>query len=236
MENDLVINKYEVALFPKDFSTSDFNSLLEEIKKSLVMFADGFNTVIPVPLDAPREIPRILLRSKDNVIACNISLEKVNISWFNRKEIPGFTKSITEINSDIEKLSEILLLHTPTRRMKRVGYIKEYYLVSENPVEVLPNSNIGSKVKENLREFIFQLTYDFSMSMYSNCNKVIILGKGKKQTGEKENVLMLTSDINTLQTKDVSWTTEDIKKFITEADKNSNKNDLYELFLKQDES
>ena len=230
----LIVNKYEIVLFPKDFYVSDISSLLEESKK-IDIFSDGANSIIPLPPNAPREIPRILLRSKDSSIQCNIGFDKVNIVWVNSKESEGFKKSLADILNLTVELSEVLFPHIPTHTVKRIGYIQEFFAAYEKPLDIISETVLGGEVKTDLKEFTCQLLYGLQLETYSECNQVFTLATGKKQTGEKENVLMLTNDINTLQTKDVNWKIEEIKKFITEVNRKSDKKDLGARFLKQNE-
>lgn len=233
LDKNLVINKYEVALFPKDFFASDLNLLLQELKK-IDVFTDGVNTLIPIPNNAPREIPRLLLRSKDTTIGCNISFEKINIFWLNTKEKVSFTKSTSELNSIVDKISSILLSHTPTKKVRRVGFIKEYYYETEEPVKIISGKTIYDSVSDNLKDFILQFTYKLGdLNSYSDCNEVVIINSNAVKQIDKKKVLMITHDINTIQTQDISWGIQDIRDFITETNAKSDKENLVERFLVQ---
>lgn len=225
----LYVNKYEVALFPQNFIVEDLNSFLEEIKKELTIFSDGNNIILPLPKNAPSDIPRILLKSKDNSVACNLGFEKINISWFNLAESYKFPVQVNKIKEIVETLSDIIFRHTaPDSKMKRVGYIKEIFFITENPTKEIENKVDTKK----LRNFLFRLTYDFKLKNIPNpCNKVIVAVDGVKQTGRKEKVIILQSDINTLQTERINWETQKIKEFIEEADKESSNNAIYYQFF-----
>jgi hypothetical protein len=233
MNENFFINKYEVALFPNDFVHSDFNALLEEIKKSLPEF-DGLNIVVPVPSNAPKEMPRLILKSKNGILACNVSLEKTSIAWLNKKQTRKFKRPISEIQSTIIKLSDILLHHTPTYKMKRVGFIKEFVLETDEPVILVTGRTIYKKIAKNLRNYNFGFTYNLTLKAWQNCNEVITIGDAKKEKG-KERALMVMDDINTFQEDDVNWGTENIKQFLQEADGKIDVNSLFKRFLKQNE-
>lgn len=229
----LIVSKYEVALFPKDFYSSDFNELLEEIKVGISDF-DGTNIVIPVPKDAPREIFRLILKSKDNGIECSISLEKISISWRNLDEKNEFNKTLDEIKSLVERLATIILNHTSTKKMARIGYIKEFFYVSEKPIDLLSGKTVFVKIAKGVRNFFFQFTYDLELGIWERCNEVITIGSGKKTTtvGKKSTALMLMDDINTFQGDDVKWGIGKVKEFIDEADEKIKESDLLSRFLK----
>ena len=210
--------------------------MLEEIKQNVKVFNDGINTIIPVPNDAPRDIPRILLRSKDSSIGCNISFNKINIFWLNTKEKTIFKIPIIDIQNLTEKLSSIILPLTPIKKVKRVGYINEFFYESENPVRLIEGKTIYKRVTKKLKDFAFRFTYKLELKIHLNCNKVITINsRGKKQTEEKK-VIMLMDDINTSQRDDVNWGIQEIKNFIKEADKKIDKSVLMKSFFNLDES
>ncbi|MDP2671651.1 MAG: hypothetical protein Q8P13_04320 [bacterium] len=226
-ERNLVINKYEVALFPKDFYISDLNILLEEIRDGVDVFSDGNNIILPIPSTAPREIPRLLLRSKDNSVACNLSFDKINIQWINQTEISSFSLPLDKIQDLVGKLSDIIFHHSPSQnKMKRVGYIKEIFFLSQNPTKDISETVFKERLTENLRTFLFNLTFNLTLNNI-DCNQVVTIGDGIKNVGNKGKVIMLMKDINTRQDKDMNWDSEKIKTFIQEADNKLDKKDMY---------
>ncbi len=229
--NRLIINKYEVAIFPKDFYVSDLNSLMQEFKK-IDVFANGVNTIIPLPPNAPREIPRLLLSSKDKLIGCNVTFDKINVYWLNSNEKANFSKPVAEITSLINTISQTIFSHTGTRRAKRIGFIKEYYIETDEPVGIVKGKTVSDTIASDLKDFILQLTFKLeNLSSYSNCNEVVILNSGGMKQTEKKKVLMLTHDINTIQTEEVNWDSQQISQFITEAYSKSDKKSLKERFF-----
>jgi hypothetical protein len=227
MGKDIIINKYEVALFPKDFYISDLDILLEELKEEVDIFSEGNTVKIPIPTDAPRDIPRLILRSKNNSIVCNFGFDKVNIVWLNLRELSSFSVSIGEIQRIIEKLSNVILRHTPPpSKMKRIGYIKEIFFLSTTPSKEISRTIFKEKLIENLKSFIFRLSYSIKLEQLE-CNDVTSIGDGIKHTGDKEKVIMVMKDINTLPNTDMSWNATQIKKFISNVDAILEKNDIY---------
>ncbi len=233
MDKNLVINKYEVALFPKDFYIGDLSLLFDEAKK-IPIFADGTNITIPLPPDAPREIPRVLLKSKDDSVVCNIGFDKANIFWINKKDSFTFKKNLPEILESVKKLSDIILSHTPTHKFKRIGYIKEYYYESDTPVSLIIGKTIYKEITSKLREVFFQLTYDRNLKIYNDCNEVIFINSNAKKETDGKKVIVITSDINTIPSRDVNMDGKDIENFIKEADTLSDKKDLCDRFFKSE--
>ncbi len=231
---DLFINRYEIVLFPKDFYTTSFNSLLTEITESIQEF-DGINIVIPTPSDAPREIPRILLRSKNNILTCNLSMDRVNIAWLNSHDDVKFEQSISNIKIIVEKLSNILLSYTKTKTVKRVGYIKELYYPADRAISVITNSTLHKKVVKDLKTFLLRFSYEKKLKSWPNCNEIVIVSDAT--TGkDKRKVILVTADINTHQDDDVEWETDKVLDFIEEANTEIRNKDLINRFIKKDES
>jgi len=202
-------------------------SLLEEIKKNVKPFTDGKHSIIPVPSEGPREIPRIILSSRDGSVKSTLSFEKVSITWTNLKESENFNIPIDDLKNITEELAKTILTHTGSKTVKRIGYIKELFFIKD-PTKTF--SELFTKSKTNLRDYVFQLTYDSNLLKVKG-NRVIVIGSGSKQTGDKDRVVMMSSDINTHQSEDVGWGIQDIKEFIEKADEKTNKNDFYGVYF-----
>ncbi len=227
---NLVINKYEVALFPRDFYASDLNTLLLELK-TINAFKNGVNTLIPIPPDVPREIPRLILRSKDQSIGCNISFDKANLFWLNTKEKDDYSQTIDTIKKLTNQVGSVLMKHTPTKKVWRVGFIKEYYLESE-ATALIKGKTLVENLGNNLKDYLLQFTYKLeNMTIHNNCNEVVIINSNAIKLTDKKKVVMLTHDINTVPTPPIDWDLNQIADFISEANDNSKPEELKARFF-----
>ncbi|MCX6806859.1 MAG: hypothetical protein NT135_01920 [Candidatus Berkelbacteria bacterium] len=75
----------QTALFVKDSIKElitpgyDKYSLIDEIKKKISDIFDAEPVVLPFPPDTPQNIPRIILKNKNETYSCNISINRVDI-------------------------------------------------------------------------------------------------------------------------------------------------------------
>ena len=72
------------------------SELLLKIKEELGDLFDENPTIIPIPNDAPSEIPRIILNNKNASLSCNISLSKIELSSLFQKEKVAITKEVVD--------------------------------------------------------------------------------------------------------------------------------------------
>lgn len=222
-----IINKYQIAIFPNNFFSENLIGITEKINNKISIF-NGTNSVLPVPPNAPRDIPRILLRSEDNSIRCDISFDKINLVWSNRSEAETFNISISERLSIAETVIDAC---NPGETIKRIGWITEFFYETENFVQNLSPGLIAKKVLENINNLYINFEYRLSLNSFSNCNQVVTLGNGFKDSGNKGPVVLLTNDINTHQSENVNWRIEKIKEFASEAEKLSNTEMLFKKYF-----
>lgn len=225
LNSELIINKYEVVLFPNDFYTSDMNSFFEELKKELVDIFDGNNILFPFFPNVPRDIPLIVLKSKNNSISCNFSLNKVDFFWLNLKEEADFLTPVKDIEKVIKKITSILFRYTK-KKIKRVGFIKEVFFESQNPAKAISNIILKEKLTNKMNSYFIRLGYNFSFDGISlPCNEIITVSDGVKQTGTKGKVVIFSKDINTSQKDDANWGLTEIMTFIKKSDEEKLKKD-----------
>ncbi len=107
---------------------SDLDDLKRDLENQVHAFTDCEFLVIPIPREAPRDIPRISISSKDKSIICNISFDKINIQWVNRPETSEYSISETNLYKTTKELSDVILRYTSQKgKIRRVGYIKEIF-------------------------------------------------------------------------------------------------------------
>lgn len=115
------ITNIQVALFSPGIDLSDKLALAQQIKKETGSLFNGESIVLPVPNDAPAEIPRIILKNKNGKISLNISSNKVDIFLKPSTEI-SIEQSANEIEKTFEKLLEVLF-KSGNFLVQRVGYV-----------------------------------------------------------------------------------------------------------------
>lgn len=222
-----VINKYEVAIFPDDFYSSNLVDITSQVEKS-VPELDGIKTVLPIPSNAPRELPRILLRSKNGILNCDISFDKIDIYWLNKSENPKF---VIPILKRIQIATNIVTNVLKQETIKRVGLITEFFKITDSAPQDMTSKVLHKNIIKELKNFNINLTYKITLNTHQNCNQVVNIGNGLKTTGNKEQVMLISHDINTHQLDFLKWDMRQVKAFLTEADGKSNINEIYNRFI-----
>ena len=72
------VQKIQLTLFPKNFNLVDKIKVANDLKVKMEGLFNGKSTILPLPIDAPLEIPRIILQSKDNFFGCNIAIPRID--------------------------------------------------------------------------------------------------------------------------------------------------------------
>ena len=101
-------------------------NLIQRVSETCGELLDGEPTILPIPLDAPMEIPRLQLNSKDDSFSWGISMLRSDLR-FNDKGEPN--KKIADISEILFKnLYEIIILYTQEFNLgiRRVGFVANY--------------------------------------------------------------------------------------------------------------
>ena len=130
---DFRFHSYQAATFytSLQFATGKLlGPLLADVGDKL----DGDPVTIPVPENAPPEVPRIILSSKDGTLRLEISLARVDIRWARRAQ--GSEMPLSDFNDFAYNTLRHLqrYLNAPSGRL---GLAATRFQPSENPGRVL---------------------------------------------------------------------------------------------------
>lgn len=228
------IKKIQFALFPKNFNPLDKSRIAQDIKVRTDNIFDGEDMILPLPMDAPLEIPRIILKSKNGYFSCNISLNRIDFF----RNISGnddlshikdeLLKIIKQINSYFIDDNKILI--------GRIGFVIDFAIEieKEKSIELLRKNllkensyyNNSKKIKSILLVFTEMDTLDgFSIN------------KQYQYGNEIDNSLVFRFDINTPSEKidEYNLKTEEIMRIIDGAINEISNNKLNDLLSQNNE-
>ena len=130
-------NKIEVA-----------NSLNQRVKHIF----DGEPVLLPIPADAPAEIPRIILTSKDRRYANNVAVDRLVLSYTEQgkpeKELNDLREDYLKIIRDI---SEVVKVEWKAD-VFRLGFIVTFLASPSDPVELIMSTFIHEGAMETPRQ------------------------------------------------------------------------------------
>ena len=118
-------NKIEVA-----------NTLNKRVRRIL----DGEPVFFPIPADAPAEIPRIILESKDRRYVNTVAMDRLELVYNEqgkpRKELSDLREDYLRLIGDIAGIAKVELKAT----VFRLGFVASFLAFPSEPVQVIMNS------------------------------------------------------------------------------------------------
>jgi len=216
MEKEII--QIQLALFFQSDFTGSFEDFSQKLK-------DKFNEskitqYMPIPTDAPSEIPRLVL-----------GYEKFNIN-VSKNRLDLFSKDFELIKTIVSDISNVLL-NTLSLSVGRIGFVKSYFI--DGTIENLKKLFIEEKIKKlDLKEVNIRFNEKKNIENY-DCNNIENLSNGymtKKQldgSDEKKSGIIVTRDINTIaeKIKETKFSKEQINKLIDAFSKESDKFIVY---------
>lgn len=203
---DFLVRSFQAAIF----GVIDIRDPLEvgyDVRLATGDLLDGEPLVLPLPSDAPSEIPRIILKSKDERYSCNVS--GVRLDLFYREKNPS-QKWIDLRGEYFQYLLPISHTLTETRRatITRLGSIAEF----EVPISTSPSLTIR---KAYLKEGILPGEQEIQLGvLHRQSWEAIEINRWVRLRGkEGESVLRVVVDINTIPEKKYDFDVDRIESF-----------------------
>ena len=178
---------------------------------------DGEPIILPVPDDAPSEIPRIILTSKDNEHKCHISKERVEFIYSNEanpdREVSELREQFLVTLGDIAKVVK----SSWKAEVYRLGFVINSVSHYEAPVEIIKTKFIREGVLNHPRRLevfvLDRMTWDNLKINRGYRVSTLIKREGK----EERKLLSVNFDINTIPEEKYSFDTESIVAFYDKA-------------------
>lgn len=122
------IKSIQAAIF-SPINLSDKLKVAQYIREGLNGILDGEPLIVPIPEDAPPEIPRIILKSKDGIYNCNVSTERIDLI-FNEKSEPklSLANAKKQILPLFRKLTEIAVDQKIANEINRLGLVFNFFI------------------------------------------------------------------------------------------------------------
>jgi len=204
-----------MVLFVKSLDLSNPLSLAGFLKKDKDLPFDGPETILPIPPDAPTEIPRIILKSNNGVFSCNVSANRIDLffketgqSNLSSDEVVKRTKKYLEkINEDIRdnfnarthRIATVFNIITELSVSSK-DFLKRRYL----------NKHVVKDVFEAQLNFLSRKKIgDFKINKWFRINTL------RKKTDPKDDkAIQVIFDINTLPEIDYDISSQSINQFV----------------------
>lgn len=192
---DNKIKKIQTAIFTRKFQISneyEKSNLLLELREKIGDVFSGQPVLIPVPNDAPPEIPRIILNSADNLFTCNIALNRTDI----------FFNSVNSAENDINILLEKQKLNSSKLfdflkekkiEIARIGFVIDVDYTIQNALEFLRVEFVRNNKFEDPKELSFRYNKADEINEIDIAMNNLVTIAGKRDS----NLIQIQLDINT---------------------------------------
>lgn len=201
------------------------DKIANKIEDAIENVFDQMPNIIPLPSDAPPEIPRVVMNSSDRIFTCNISKLRADF-------IGNFSNLEDEIDVTIDNFldtaSKFLKAVINVKRIIRFGLVGQYFFEEQNLTEKLKHKyfrpDIGDFDELNLK---FNKRFEFDGIQFNDVVDIIhgfltgpngIEIKGgfiqKDINNIPSNPLRLDTILNLIENKKVTYYEKQIRELI----------------------
>jgi len=200
------LRSFQVALFSNLIIPDNKLEFVSKLISTSNNIFNGDPVILPIPNDAPPEIPRIIVKSKDERLVCNVSMNRLDL-FFNPK-------------SETDALLDNIHDNFFGQIIKIINFLNEIYHIKIFRVGIVANLILNLKESSNIfiaRKYLKDsnlISDTFELQLHA-LNKITLLNKYKAnrwlrimtsrdiQNQNNDKFLLVSIDINTLP--DVSY-------------------------------
>jgi hypothetical protein len=224
------------SIFTPDFSFSDTLGLVNLFQELSGKRFDGELISAPIPREAPAEIPRIILNSRDKTWKLELSLERTNILF---QQLADFSISPPELENFAGFAGDLFKSYKNKTgiRVQRLALVTERCL--KMPKEPPPQFIAAKYCKKQYLKAPFNNPSAFelhSLKTYGwedfQINSWVRLKSTILSNQEKTPILLVLNDLNTLSKElaaSVSFLEQDIDRFFKKTP--SHLNEILDLYF-----
>lgn len=203
----------QAAFFLRNIDLSNRLSVASLIQKGLSPKLSGTPAILPIPDDAPLEIPRITLTSLDERLICNVAATRIDL--IHRDIISNKTveKNQKEFSENTKKLTRIIL-EKLSAGLYRLGLVITYKAEpSINGTELLKNKYLNNPKDASVELQVHKLSIE-KIKRFRVNNWIRLISKK-----EAKNIkpFLIVSDINTLQAVKCQMDIKNTEEFFDNA-------------------
>jgi hypothetical protein len=206
------------AIFVRGLDLSDPLLVAQGIRGAAGGIFDGQPGVFPVPPNAPENVPRIMLKDREQKYQCKVSTGRIDLAFDGSKRKAGSIGVLwDEYSGIVRQLAEYLKKKNPTR-VWRLGLVVRLFKVLEG------SANVHIREKY-LRDDRFQDPYEMHLSVLNKesmgrltINRWLRLRPMRKRDDPNDDRgFVVEVDINTPAEQTDNFTEEEITDFFEEA-------------------
>jgi len=232
---DYKIRQIQFAIFPKNFSLSDKIKLATDLKIKTSNLFDGEPTIWSLPIDAPLEIPRIILPSKDGKYVCNISLQRIDLLFNLSNEGDVDIAGNISLAKDTAGKIAGYFINDLGISIGRIGFVTTFIATTVSEANLFMKDTLLTKSKlvnrRNLRTLSVVVNDTDKIDAYE-ISRIIQIGTLQKPDRSESKSVLIMCDSNTLAEKfqDYNLSAENIHTILDNVSASLIPEKLNELF------
>lgn len=170
------------------------NSLITRAQGML----DGEPAVLPVPADAPPEVPRILLSSKDGAYRCNVGIDHVELMYVERGKPASSVYQLRDAYlALLRNIAEGVRTEICTK-VTRIGCVMEMVsFPAEDTVQLLMTKFMQEKAFGSPLELQLHVLHKMVWDSLQVNRWLRLLSLRRQESGKEIPILAATIDMNT---------------------------------------
>lgn len=199
-----------------------------EIKKTIPIFNIP-PLIIPLPPNAPPEVPRLQLKSQDHTHQLNVAENRADFFYTaeTEKQIQDFKNHRSNFSHNIKASFE---LFEKLEEIKRLGYVAIFFKETDNAINDLSNSFIVKGKIKSPKELNIRFNTEIQKDNFI-LNDITAFDPGEiTNPPTTTSGIFITRDINTDPLKSYDFTLDKFNKFIQNAEKDFSFAEIERLF------
>lgn len=208
----------QLVIFSPGIVIANKLKVANTINDNLSSLFDSDPVMLPLPEDAPSELPRIQMSSKDKRYSLSIALKRIDFVFQYKEEdeklfpIPGFFEKFLTIfqyfseNIHTQFIRSAIITNwiMEIERSSAAEFLLDKYIQHKTPIVKPYELELHSLTKETVA--------DFEVNRW-----VRIKSTHKKTEPEKSNLILFIIDINTLAEKSYEFDKDSLQRFLEQS-------------------
>jgi hypothetical protein len=214
----LSVESAQVALFASSINLLERLKTAEIIKNQFSSVFDGTPTILPIPDDAPQEIPRIILNTKLSNYTCQVAANRVDLIYKaqSKEDFDSYASFFKAFSEKIKLLNKVIV-NTLQTNVYRLGIIVNYAGYPKTDSVTYLRDSFLSRTTKTEKELQIHMRFEDVLAGYKVNNWLRIITREPKSGSS----LLIISDINTTQKEKYDVKLKDANDYFDVAFKTS---------------
>lgn len=208
------VKALRIALFFTSLNFADKLEIANSLTKSLSVL-DGNPLIIPIPDDAPADIPRIILKSKNEDYSVNIAPQRVDFFYNEKGSEPKTYKTFSMEMLETIRILENVLRQNFAANVNRIGLMVDVGLEQGDAIKYILKYFSKTFIhKKGLQEVQIHTLNNETINGFNVNNWIRIFAQERDENRTK---VLIRNDINTLVDDKKTYTDKEINGFFSSA-------------------